>query len=259
MAKVEKHMEGSVCWLELLTTDIQSAIDFYREIFRWQVQASPMEEGRPYYVFHREGLDIAAGYEMREEMQKSLGPHWRIYFAVEDVDEKTEKARSLGAEVLAAPFDVSDLGRMSLLKDPTGAIFALWQAKSHPGLNLIDEHGALGWSELLTNDLHSAEKFYSSLFGWTATKSPIGGEDYTIFRKEGRSIVGMMKLPPELSDMPSHWSVIFIADDCDSLVEKAKALGAKITTPPFDIEEVGRFAGLLDPQGAYFGVLSLVE
>jgi predicted enzyme related to lactoylglutathione lyase len=50
----------------------------------------------------------------------------------------------------------------------------------------------------LTSDLYSTEKFYCSLFGWEATKSPIEGENYTIFRKEGRSIVGMMKLPTRI-------------------------------------------------------------
>ena len=38
-----------------------------------------------------------------------------------DVDAGVEKARALGAEVLGGPFDIPEVGRMAVLKDPQGA------------------------------------------------------------------------------------------------------------------------------------------
>jgi len=46
-------------------------------------------------------------------------------------------------------------------------------------------------------------------------------------------------------------------DDCDASVAKATSLGAKAMMPPMDIENVGRFAMLTDPEGAGFAVIKL--
>ena len=44
---------------------------------------------------------------------------------------------------MMGPFDVMDAGRMALLQDPTGAVFALWQAKDSIGAEVVNGHGAL--------------------------------------------------------------------------------------------------------------------
>jgi uncharacterized protein len=57
--------------------------------------------------------------------------------------------------------------------------------------------------------------------------------------------------PPEV---PSHWGVCFAVADCDATVATANDLGATITWQPMDMA-IGRFAGILDPQGASFSVM----
>jgi predicted enzyme related to lactoylglutathione lyase len=62
------------------------------------------------------------------EIAKEWGPvpsHWLPYFAVEDCDRTVEKAKGLGAKVLAPPMDIPDTGRFSVLQDPQGAAFAV--------------------------------------------------------------------------------------------------------------------------------------
>jgi predicted enzyme related to lactoylglutathione lyase len=54
--------------------------------------------------------------------------------------------------------------------------------------------------------------------------------------------------------VPAHWSVCFAVADCDGIVAKARALGATLTAEPMDMP-IGRFAGLIDPQGAAFTVM----
>jgi predicted enzyme related to lactoylglutathione lyase len=51
--------------------------------------------------------------------------------------------------------------------------------------------------------------------------------------------------------------VYFAVEDCDASVARATELGAKVCCPPTEIEHVGRFAALLDPQGAGFSVIQL--
>ena len=92
-----------------------------------------------------------------------------MYVTVADVDEAAKRAEALGAKVLAPPFEVMDAGRMAVLQDPTGAVFQVWQATKHIGAKILNEPGALCWSELTTRDTKAAESFYTKLFGWTQT------------------------------------------------------------------------------------------
>ena len=54
-------------------------------------------------------------------------PHWNVYFNVDDVDASVAKAKDLGAQEIAPPFDVQGVGRMAVLADPQGAAFNLMQ------------------------------------------------------------------------------------------------------------------------------------
>jgi predicted enzyme related to lactoylglutathione lyase len=47
----------------------------------------------------------------------------------------------------------------------------------------------------------------------------------------------------------------FAVLDCDAIVKKAAGLGAKVCVPPKDIPEVGRYAVICDPQGAFFSII----
>jgi uncharacterized protein len=51
------------------------------------------------------------------------------YVLVDDIAASTEKAKSLGARVLADVTEIPGMGSFSMLVDPTGAAFALWQPK----------------------------------------------------------------------------------------------------------------------------------
>ena len=57
------------------------------------------------------------------------------------------------------------------------------------------------------------------------------------------------------ANVPSYWQVYFSVGDIDAGVERAKALGATELVAPQDMPG-GRFAILMDPQGASFGLLN---
>ena len=88
-----------------------------------------------------------------------------------NANEAVKRAEGLGAKVLAPAFDVMDAGRMAVLQDPTGAVFSVWEPKRQIGVKILNEPGALCWSELTTRDPNAAEAFYTKLFGWTAKHS----------------------------------------------------------------------------------------
>ena len=241
---------GTFCWIELGTSDVNSARNFYTQLFGWTVNEFPMGEMGTYYVFQKDGKDAAAAYQMSPE--QGMPPNWLSYVAVASADDATEKAKSLGGSVVHGPIDVFDMGRMTVLTDPQGATFAVWESKSHHGVGVRDEANTLCWNELSARNVDAAKKFYPALFGWTLKESP----EYTEFHQGPLAIGGMMEsqAPPHV---PSHWLPYIAVDDCDASAARAESLGGRMLMPPMDIPKVGRFTVVFDPQGAAFAIIRL--
>ncbi|MBE9103255.1 VOC family protein [Vacuolonema iberomarrocanum] len=261
MTEFREYAPGTFCWVDLATTDAKAAKAFYTELFGWTATDVPAGEASTYTMFEKAGKNICALYQMDAAMQQQNPvPYWLSYVSVQNVDESTEKAKTLGGQVLQTPFDTMDAGRMSLIQDPTGAVFALWQPKEHIGAELANEPDTFCWNELQTKNLETATQFYTKLFGWTTKKSKnaVGG-DYIEFLQSDRSGAGMLEIQADWGDVPPNWTVYFMVKDCDATLEKAQALGGRVDMQPMDIEGVGRFALIQDPQGAYITVIESNE
>jgi len=257
MAEFSSHAHGTFSWPELSTTDQKAGVAFYRQLFGWDLNEQPIGPTETYSMFQLRGKEVAAAYSMRpEERQSGIPPHWNSYVSVKNVDESVKRAQELGANVLAPPFDVMDAGRMAVLQDPTGAVFQVWQPKKHIGAKILNEPGALCWTELSTRDTDAAEKFYVQLFGWKPKHSAPGSPmPYTEFSLEGKPGVGMMPMPAQVpAAVPSFWMPYFQVADIEASTTKAKGLGANIMMPPTSIPDAGRFALINDPQGAMFAI-----
>lgn len=255
MATVTQHAPGTFCWPELATLDQNAAKTFYASMFGWSAHDTDMGQGQFYTIFRSKGSDVAALYTMREEERKMAPPHWNAYVAVESADQSAAKAKQLGGTVIMEPFDVMDAGRMAIVKDPTGAIFNVWEAKRNIGVGVLDEPNSLCWTELMTKDAAKAGAFYSGLLPWRTEAMNMPGMSYTLFKRGDASAGGMMQIQPEMGPIPSHWMSYFMVEDCDSKVGKAQGLGAQIAVPAQTVPSVGRFAILKDPQGAMFAIL----
>lgn len=261
MADFDSHQPGTFCWPELTTTDQKAAVAFYRELFGWGLNEQPLGPGpdQVYSMFQIRGRDVAAASSMQaEQRQQGVPPYWGSYVATSSADASVAKATSLGATALAPPFDVMDVGRMAILQDPTGAMISVWQARKHVGARVLNEPGALCWTELSTKDPAAAGKFYAALFGWTAKASAMGDMGtYTEFSADGTTVGGMMQMPQGMEKIPSYWMPYFYVASCNAAVGRANELGARSLVQPTDLPgERGRFAILADPQRAVFGVFT---
>ena len=245
------HQPGTFCWIELATSDAPAARDFYTRLFDWTVNEVPMGDHGTYYLMQKGGRDAAALYQFGPD-QQGVRPNWTSYVAVADCDASAKAAAELGAKICAEPFDVYDLGRMSVLTDPQGATFAIWQGKSHVGVSVRNEVNTLCWNELHVREREVAKTFYATLFNWRLKESA----DYVEFHI-GEDAVGGMLPSPAPPEVPSYWLPYFAVADCDAAAEKAASLGAQTLYPPTDIPNVGRFSVIRDPQGAVFAMIKL--
>ena len=258
MQETPDYKPGTFCWVELATSDSEAAKTFYTQLFGWTYVDHPMGPDMVYTMLQLNGKDVGALYKlMAEQVSQGVPPNWLSYVSVTSADESTEKAKAAGATVLKEPFDVMTVGRMSVIQDPTGAVFALWQPGEHKGAGIYNVPSSLCWNELMTTDTAKDKEFYTTVFGWGADTQNFGDFEYTMFQNGERGAGGMLQITPQMGPIPSNWLVYFAVDDCDAKVKKATELGAQVMKPADDIPGVGRFAILTDPQGAAFAIIKL--
>jgi predicted enzyme related to lactoylglutathione lyase len=113
-----------------------------------------------------------------------------------------------------------------------------------------------GWYELLTTDT-SVESFYKQAIGWGAQPAP-DGMPYTLFTADDVPVAGMMEMPEPLraQSIPPFWLGYVTVANLDEAVERATKLGASVMKAPMEVPGVGRFAAIVDPQGA---AISMIE
>src|SRR5258706_7362493 len=132
MRHIERHAPGSFTWIELSTTDQNAAKSFYGSLLGWAPNDMPMGPGDFYTIFRVDGKDAAAAAALRpDQRERGVPAHWMIYIATESADKTADRAAQAGGTAIAPPFDGFTARRMAVIEDPTGAKFALWQAKKN--------------------------------------------------------------------------------------------------------------------------------
>ena len=167
-------------------------------------------------------------------------------------------AATQGGNVIVAPFDVMDLGRMCVVKDPTGAVLSLWQGRKQKGVGVSGVEYSASWADLNTPDQEKAAAFYSALFGWRMvtgkSMEPAKAGDY-FHIVNGTDFIGGVP-PPHFSDpnTPPSWLIYFEVPDCRRSTAHAMTLGARAFVDTMKAGEEGVISVLADPQGATFAL-----
>jgi predicted enzyme related to lactoylglutathione lyase len=247
MGERTSYTPATFSWAELVTSDADGAKTFYASVFGWSYDDFPIPSDGVYTMASRDGKQVAALYAAEQP------PHWNCYVTVESVEDATARAKELGANVIAEPFDVMTFGRMSVIADPAGAALCLWEPRDHIGAALVNAPGALTWNDLVTPDPDSAADFYGKLFGWTTEEIPDAG-GYRVIRNGERNNGGIQRLDPErMGDTPPNWMPYFGHEDVERLAGEIGGLGGQLYNGPIQMPQ-GKIAILGDPQGAVFAV-----
>lgn len=121
-----KYQPGFACYNEMLTKNADRAGKFYSEVFGWKLDPVPMGN-MTYLRILKDGKPIAGMYQIPPNAPAAMPSHWRLYFAVEDVDAASQKAKQLKGEILEPPTDIPGVGRYASLRDPQGAHFSIFK------------------------------------------------------------------------------------------------------------------------------------
>ncbi|WP_322747074.1 MULTISPECIES: VOC family protein [unclassified Frankia] len=244
---------GTPTWIDLGIPDIQRAKEFYGTLFGWEFEEGPPEAGG-YTMCLLRGQPVAA--VMANPDPNATSFWWNLYFATDDADGTAKHIADAGGQVVVAPIDAMDAGRMAIALDPTGAQFGLWQGRMHPGARIVNEPGSLAWNELRTPTADAARPFYQAVFDYTLEPMAAPDIDYTVLhRGDGQMIGGIHGV----ADAPSSsWITYFEVEDTDAAVRRVLDGGGACPGEPQD-SPYGRVAIVEDPFGVAFHVIASAQ
>ena len=119
---------GCLGWNELQARDPEASADFYGGLFGWEPEHEK-EDGEVAYVTIRNSGAMNGGFMPMGEEHGDAPPSWIPYFTVTSADDTVSWVKELGGEVYAPPFEAG-AGRISVVADPQGAVFALFEGET---------------------------------------------------------------------------------------------------------------------------------
>jgi uncharacterized protein len=246
---------GAPCWVDLASSDLGRALEFYAKIFGWTFESAGPDYGG-YVNAAKDGHPVAGLMANNPQWQSPDG--WNTYFHTADINATVSALTAAGGSSCIPPMEVPAKGFMSMATDPSGASFGLWQPLDHLGFEVIGEAGAPVWHELTTRDHRSAVDFYREVFGWRTERISDTDEfRYTTASFDDQQLLGVMDGAEFLPEgVPSHWAIYFGADDVDKTLQVISDSGGAVLRQAEDTP-YGRLAQAADPTGAMFNLSSL--
>ncbi|WED42156.1 VOC family protein [Legionella cardiaca] len=115
--------------------------------------------------------------------------------------------------------------------------------------------GQICWNELATSDVKKAKDFYGKVFGWQFIDHDMGEMTYTIAKAQDKEFAGIWTIPEEQrAHIPPHWMAYILVSDVASALENAKRHGANVIKEVTQAGDMGHFAIITDPTGAYIAL-----
>lgn len=250
------HLLGRFVWHDLMTTDLEASLAFYRVLFpEWSLQKLPTGGDIVYHSIRANGLDCGGIVPISKD--GGIPSHWLGYVATDDCAAAVRRAESAGGRCLVPMMSVPGVGKFAVVADPQGSIMKPFQIEKPLTIPTNPLSGQFAWDEVLAPDVSALRRFYESVFGWSSIETPLENHGaYTMFKVGDDNVAGGLSMPQD-ADHAAHWLPYVYADDLDERSAKAVSLGAATHVPPSPIPGMGRFAVHADPTGASFAMFRL--
>ncbi len=259
-APTGSFLPGKVIWHDLITDTPEASKRFYTELLGWQFEdiGAGIGNSAGYSLIRHNGRLVGGLVDQTRLQTKADISQWVTVISVADADAATASVRDGGGHVFSAPVDVAERGRLAVVADPQGALFALLQTSLGDPVDR-DEVGVgeFLWNELWTSDIDAAEAFYRALADFQTEEvevvRPSSGEQarYRLLQSQGRPRLGIMQNPVD-GLQPIWINYLRVADEnmLRSIIERVPQLGGAVLLEPQQ-RAVGGWAALIaGPSGA---------
>ena len=154
------------------------------------------------------------------------------YFATGDAEASLTAALALGATATTSVLAVGGLGRMALLRDPTGAPVGLWEAGTFADFGATGEPGAPGWFDHHSDDPATAAAFYASLLGHGVVDT---GDPAMSVIADGERWLASFSPSRGPEQGPPAWNPIYLVDSLERAREAALRAGGSVLLEEMDV------------------------
>ena len=118
--------KGTLCWADLSTPNPEAATRFYSQLFGWKLEKGEKDPSGYLHIKNRD--QYIGGVPPAQHRNPNTPPHWLAYFEIANCDTSAATAKQLGAKTYMDPMTMENVGRWSVLADPQGAVFAVFQS-----------------------------------------------------------------------------------------------------------------------------------
>lgn len=261
---------GNFVWLNLMTTDPERTTGFYAETLGWKIKEDKI--GGQTTTTLSVGPETFGGVMTLTSKTPTHGttPHWLSFIQVTNVDTQTHRATELGGTVIIPPTTLQNFGRYSILTDPQGAKFALFEPTTTTGTGTTTAWtttttttgtptmGKPCWFELTTTNHDTAFAFYREVAGFVPDQQNDFGEagTYLTFKTPGptSNTIGGMWSNTKGNTTPPNWMPYFAVDNLEQTLQRVRNLGGTVLNGPTQVPDGTFVAQCTDPTGTVFGL-----
>ena len=253
-AATDERHNGKVVWRDLLTNTPEASRRFYGELFGWEFEAPKLfvgVGGGDSYMLIRHNGELIGGIVDTNALGKEENiSQWITTISVADIDAAVERVAGAGGEVLNSPEPIGDRGRMAIVADSTGALFAMIQTRDgDPSDSEPAQNGWL-WDELWTDDVAGATGFYQAVLGFQYTDHDVEDTDksYRVLKYADKPRAGVLRNPFE--DESPVWVNYIRVEDPSAVTAKVEGLGGRVLVEAQARPIGGEVAFIAGPSGA---------
>ena len=117
---------GHIAWTDLTVKSAANVSDFYAAVVGWKTTEVDMGGYADYCMNRPADGQTVAGVCHARGANADLPPQWLIYINVASLKTSLVRCRKLGGEVICPARKLMG-GRMAVIRDPGGAVAALYE------------------------------------------------------------------------------------------------------------------------------------
>ena len=250
----DQRHAGKVVWHDLLTNTPEASRRFYGELFGWEFEQPRVfigvGSGDSYMLIRHKGKLIGGMVDTNALGKKENISQWITTISVPDIDTAVERVAGAGGKVINAPESIGERGRMAVIEDATGALFAMIQTRDGDPGDVEAVHNGWLWDELWTSDVDEATAFYQAVLGLQHTDHAVEMTDreYRVLRHGDKPRAGVLKNPFE-NERPV-WVNYIRVEDPSEVTAKVEGLGGRVLVEAQSRPIGGEVAFIAGPSGA---------
>ncbi len=250
-APTAQRNAGSIIWHDLLTEDIDASRAFYGGLFGWTFEELPLSLGigrsSRYLLIRNQGRLIGGMLDISNLDSKVNGSQWITVMSVADIESAVVSVEQAGGTVETPPTDLNARGRIAVVRDNTGAVFAMLQTRDGDPLQQASRPGDFFWDEVWTSDIDKAATFYQALAPLQRAGRDTAAGRYHALVMQDQPRFGLLQDPVPGLD-PTWAPYIKVADM--TVLERVAGLGGTVALPAEPRALGGEVALILGPSGA---------